>query len=300
MNEKYGLMVGIVTALSGFIAYFLISMGAFVFLSYEAPIWEFFALTFPCAIVTIGVDAIKKEIEAKKVSRALERYLSPEMLKKIIKDPNQVDLSTKRMVLTVMFVDMAGFTKISQTMEVEHLTEFLNDYFECVTEAIFEEQGAVDKFLGDGIMAFFGDPIRLSDHAQRAVAAAIMAQKKMALLSDRWRGKNIPELANGAKIRIGINTGPLVVGNVGSNRRLEYTCLGSTVNVASRLQTQAREGGITISLYTRMALDDSFNIEGPRWVKVKGIDEPIEVYDIVLPDDIHTPSEVREYESFPG
>lgn len=293
LNQRYGLMAGIIAALSGFMGYFLLSVGAFVFFSHEAPIAEFFALALPCAVVTIGVDAIKKEIEAKKVSRALERYLSPEMLKKIIKDPNQVDLSTKRMVLTVMFVDMVGFTKMSQTMEVESLTEFLNDYFECVTEAIFEEQGAVDKFLGDGIMAFFGEPIRLPDHAQGAVSAAIKAQQKIVLLNERWRDKNIAELANGIKIRIGINTGPLVVGNVGSNRRLEYTCLGSTVNVASRLQTQATEGGITISSYTRMALNESFNVKGPRWVQVKGIDEPLEVYDVLLPDDSDTPSVIR-------
>jgi class 3 adenylate cyclase len=149
-----------------------------------------------------------------------------------------------------------------------------------MTRIVFDHHGTVDKFLGDGLLAFFGDPIPLENHAESAVRAALDMQREMTELNAQWSAAGISETKGGLLIRIGIKTGVVIVGNLGSARRVEYTVVGSTVNIASRLQSIAPPGGIILCARTRAMIRGNIDCEGPDLVRVKGIDRDIEVYRI--------------------
>jgi adenylate cyclase len=261
------------------------SIALFTSLSYELPITEFLFVFMPGMLAGIIVRITTLELQAARASKAVERYLSPELLEHIVEEGMDLDLSTKRTELTIMFVDVEGFSTISETVDVEYINRLLNDFFEEMTQAIFQHRGTVDKFLGDGLLAFFGNPVPLENHAQAALRAALEMQKSMVKLNAELSQWGISELEKGISIRIGINTGLVIVGNIGSARRLEYTVLGSAVNIASRLQSLAPSGGIIMTARTHSLARDHVACEGPDHVKVKGIDKAIEVFRI-YPDAI--------------
>lgn len=257
-----------------------ISILFFASLSYDVPVTEFLFIFGPAAFAALAVRVAIIELQATRTSRAVERYLSPELLESIVSGDTELDLSTKRVELSIMFVDIKGFSTISETVAVEYINRLLNDFLDTMTQAVFEYHGTIDKFLGDGLLAFFGDPVPLENHAQAAVNSALKMQRDMAQFNAPWAGSGIAELAGGIQIRIGINSGLVVVGNVGSSRRLEYTVVGSAVNIASRLQSIAPPGGIIMTARTKALLKDDIKCEGPEYVRVKGIDKDIEVYKI--------------------
>ena len=149
-----------------------------------------------------------------------------------------------------------------------------------MTRAVFDNKGAVDKFLGDGLLAFFGEPVEVPNHAQAAVAAARQMKKEMERLNEKWSNMAIKEFENGVRIRIGITTGIVVVGNVGSHRRMEYTVLGSTVNLANRLQGLAGPGQILIEARTWSLVRDVTEFKSCQTVQVRGFDRDITVYEL--------------------
>jgi adenylate cyclase len=147
-----------------------------------------------------------------------------------------------------------------------------------MTRAVFDNKGTVDKFLGDGLLAFFGEPVEVANHAQAAVAAARQMQGEMTLLNEKWSNMGIKEFESGVHIRIGITTGIVVVGNVGSHRRMEYTVLGSAVNLASRLQALAEPGQIMIASRTWTLVRETTKFKSRQTVRVRGFDRDITVY----------------------
>ncbi len=156
------------------------------------------------------------------------------------------------------------------------MRRLLNEYFERMIEIVFEYEGTLDKFIGDGLMVFFGDPQSQPDHAVRCARAAIEMQKAARELDRIWSDRGDMPL----RIRIGINTGEVIVGNMGSRRRLSYTALGEPVNVAQRLEASAPVGGILVSERTRGLFDETVPIEPREPIRVKGIDTPVSVYEI--------------------
>lgn len=253
---------------------------AFMNRLYEIPFAAPFLIFAVPAMVSLAVRGISYESEAVRVSKALQRYLSPQMLEHIVKQKSDVDLSTKRTELTVLFADLVGFSSIAETVEVGYLEQFLNDFFEAMTRAVFDNKGTVDKFLGDGLLAFFGEPVEIVNHAQAAVATARQMQREMVRLNEKWSGMAISEFESGVRIRIGITTGIVVVGNVGSHRRMEYTVLGSAVNLASRLQALASPGQIIISSRTWTLAKDMAKFKSRQTVRVRGFDKEITVYEL--------------------
>ena len=258
----------------------LSSIAIFSMWSYDLPLTELLLVFVPGAFAGLMVRTATMELQAARASKAVERYLSPELLESIVEQGMELDLSTKRTELTVMFVDVEGFSSISEVVDVEYINRLLNEFFEAMTLAIFRHKGTVDKFLGDGLLAFFGNPVPLENHAQSAVRAAMEMQKSMVELNNRLSQWGINELEAGIRIRIGMNTGLMIVGNIGSSRRMEYTVLGSTVNIASRLQSLAPSGGIIMTTRTKVLAKDHIAYEGPDHVKVKGIEKAIEVFRI--------------------
>ncbi len=273
---KTGAIVGVAICLLVSLAS-LVSFAAF---SYDIPVMEFFLFFFPAAFVSLGIRGVTIERQAARVSRAMVRYLAQEVLDRILESGEGLDISVKRMELTIVFVDIQGFSTISETVGVEYVHRFLNDFFQRMTRAVFDHQGTIDKFLGDGLLAFFGDPVPLDNHAEAAVRAAIDMQREMIKLNQEWALSGISELKDGIHIRIGINTGVVIVGDLGSGRRVEYTVVGSAVNIAARLQSHAPAGGIMMSARTRAMVRDKISCEGPDSIRVKGIDRDIEVYRI--------------------
>jgi len=279
MPLKWGIAVGLFACFA-FVATSVLGMSV---LACEIPVAEILLIFGPCAAISVAIRALTIEVDASRSAKALQRYLSEEMLGKILSRDEEVDLSTKRLELTVLFADIEGFSTISETAEVEYVNEFLNDFFDRMTGAVFKYHGTVDKFLGDGLLAFFGEPVTLDSHATAAVRAALDMQREMKELNAKWGRSGIQELQKGIHIRIGINTGPVVVGNIGSRRRMEYTIVGSAVNIACRLQGEAPPGGILITARTRALTEDSIALDGPKTKRVKGIARTLEVYQVNPP-----------------
>ncbi len=218
--------------------------------------------------------------------RMLEAYFSPAIAKQILE--SGADIMEGRSVdITVMFTDIAGFTHMSDRMDPAEVQRFLGEYLEEMTACVFRNGGAVDKFMGDGIMAFFGYPetpgldsaenARLS--ALSGVRAGVEMQAAVARLNMRWEAQGRQSIA----IRIGLNTGHLIIGDMGSASRREFTLLGRNVNLAQRLESNCPKGGVLISARTAALVQDQFSLGEPLSIKVKGFDQEVEACEVVLP-----------------
>jgi len=232
-------------------------------------------------VALIGINVLRFfESERSRITLRLrfERYFAPQLISKILQTPEKL-LSAEKKVLTVLFSDIAGFTSWCTTQGPEQVLLTLNEYFEEMTAILFKNEGTIDKFIGDGLMAFFGDPIEQPDHAQRAVRTAIEMQQKLRELRGEWERQGRLQI----QIRIGINTGEVVVGDLGSKRIVEYTAIGSNVNLSQRLESKAPVGGILISDAVYRLAKDSFNTRFAGKITAKGITEEFDTYEVLVP-----------------
>src|SRR3972149_3672993 len=220
------------------------------------------------------VEQMKKD---ESVRANLARYLSPQIVEQIIKKNMQVNLGGDRKVVTVLFSDIRNFIRISETLPPDQLTRLLNEYFTEMARIIFENQGSLDKYIGDAIVAVFGSLIELENPAQSAVRAAIQMMERMPVLNERW----VRHYELKMDIGIGINTGEVFLGNVGSPERMEFTVIGDTVNVASRLSDLAQPGQILITRNTFACLGPDILCRDIPTVVVKGKKEKQEVFEIL-------------------
>jgi class 3 adenylate cyclase len=179
-------------------------------------------------------------------------------------------------LLTICFSDLKGFTEATENMEPEDTITLLNQYFTEMTRIIFKYGGTLDKFMGDGILIFFGDPIAFDDQAERAVEMAIEMREKTKELQRHWA-------ENGCNIDIcfGINTGYVTVGNIGSTSQMNYTVIGHQVNIAHRLQTEAKAGQILITARTLAGVKDIVETEEIKGIKLRGIHKPMNVFSVI-------------------
>ncbi len=166
------------------------------------------------------------------IKQAFKHYLSGDVIEKILRDPKHLQLGGEKRELTIMFTDLAGFSSFSEKLEPVELTALLNDYLTEMTDIIMEEGGTLDKYEGDAIIAFWNAPLEQSDHAIRACRAALRCQRRLAELRETYLKRTGATL----RMRVGLNTGPVVVGNMGSRKRFNYTILGDAANLASRLE----------------------------------------------------------------
>jgi adenylate cyclase len=236
----------------------------------------------PSLFIVIGVFStlayryINEEKEKESLRRSFEAYFPPSVVRKIMANPEMITSVGQKKELTIMFTDIKSFTTYSSTMTPDQIQKMLNVYFGAMVEIVFKYEGTVDKFIGDGLMVFFGDPEPQSDHALRCVKAAIEMQLKCRELKVRWEKEGLFPL----RVRVGINSGPVVVGNMGSSRRLSYTALGSDVNLAQRLESNAPVEGILISQRTFDLLDGQVKTTPHEPILVKGLSTPIQVYEV--------------------
>jgi len=204
---------------------------------------------------------------------ALERFLAPEVVEMVVANPD-IRLGGVNQEVTVMFADIRGFTGMSETLEPGRVVEILNEYFTRVTDVIFDNNGTLDKYIGDAVMAVFGAPISKGNDVANAVNSAIQIQRLVVELNRDAAARNWPEL----RVGIGINTGNAIAGNIGSPRRLDYTVVGDAVNTAQRLMANASGGQVLISESTAKKLNRSFDLERLPELKVKGRSEAVPVF----------------------
>ena len=209
--------------------------------------------------------------------QALERFLSSPIVERILANPDQVHLGGENQIATVFFADIRGFTRMSENMEPQRVVELLNEFFTEMTDLLFDNGGTLDKYLGDGIMALFGAPIAKPDDAQRAVKTAIEMQRALRRLNYGWKQRGQKPMEMG----IGVNTGAVTVGNIGSARRMDYTCIGDTVNLAARLCAHAAGGQVLISDLTFNSLKGKYPSQKLEPIRVKGKEFPVEIHEIV-------------------
>lgn len=242
-------------------------------------------LVFPegALAVSFGVAATVEYLiegrQRRQLRAAFDKYMSREVVEEIMRDPERIKLGGEKKELTVFFSDVAGFTTISEQLEPEELVELLNRYLSAMTDIIRRHRGNVNKYLGDGIMAIFGAPLGDPNHATLACHAALDSQAELAKLRDAWKAEGYPEIV----ARIGINSGPLVVGNMGSQERLEYTVMGDSVNLASRLEGANKFYETLILLGPRTYELAQRDIEAREvdLLRVKGKKEPVTVYELL-------------------
>lgn len=214
--------------------------------------------------------------EKKKIRNIFGRYVAPQVVDKILEDSDNIKLGGERRYISVLFVDIRGFTPLSEKAEPEQIVEILNNYLELCEQSIFKNNGTLDKFIGDATMAIYNAPLELEDHALQAVKTAwdmkMGAQKLKEDLFEKY-GKIVD-------FGIGVNTGYAVVGNIGSKKRMDYTAIGDTVNTSARLEANAKAGQILISESTYNHVKDQILATPLGGIKVKGKETLIQIYQV--------------------
>lgn len=268
--------------LNSFIFIFLLT-GFFVFLNFYLfeknriiiPAVSPLSVIFFSIFTSLSYQYLTEEREKKKIRIVFQHYVAPAVVNEILKDFSKLKLGGEKRVLTVLFSDIREFTSFSEKNSPEDVVKSLNEYFTEMTEIIFSENGTLDKFIGDAIMVIYGAPIYFPDHAERAVRTALRMQEKIKELQDIFGGS--------LKVGIGINTGEMVVGNMGSKSRWDYTVIGDSVNLAARLESLTKEykADIIISEYTYQQVKDKVEVKYLGRVKVKGKEEEVEIYEVL-------------------
>lgn len=271
----------------GWAALFSCTLLAFYFFinAWVLTAWHWdFRLVSPMLAVVLASAILLLErglTEEKEKNRArglLGRYVSPQIAAYILANPEKCVLGGERVEATVLFSDIRGFTAMSEKLAPEEVVGRLNEYLQVMTDQVFDNEGAVDKYVGDAIMALFGVPIPHPDHARRAVATAIAMQERLLELQAKWKSEGLAAI----DIGVGINTGEMVVGNIGARDRLDFTVIGDSVNLASRVESLNKEVGsrilITRAVYDRIGAE--LETRGPILAAVKGKEESVEVFEV--------------------
>jgi adenylate cyclase len=269
----------------------LVVTAAMVFASYEAAYLLFVSknlvmgiiypiLAYSFTYVSVVVYQFVSERRAKAAIKSLfSRYVDPSVVNQLVGNPDLVRLGGERKLMTVMFSDIANFTAVSEKLAPEDLVAHLNEYLTAMTEVVFQNAGTLDKYIGDAIVAFWGAPLELKDHAYHACRTAIEMTKRLDTLRAKWAEEGKPILS----FRVGVNSGEMVVGNVGGRERFDYTVIGDNVNLASRLESANKmyRTRILLSEYSYELVKDRVFARELDLIVVKGKTKPVKIYELI-------------------
>jgi adenylate cyclase len=267
---------------AGVVACLLLPIATAV-LAFRTGLWLVMIAPLAGALVTFAAGSVLNyTLEGRQkrfVKKVFQHYLSHQVIEQILKNPDQLRLGGQRRQMSVFFSDVAGFTTVAESLSPENLTELLNLYLSEMTEVIFSHGGTVDKYIGDAIVAFWNAPLEQPDHAVRACLTALDCQKRLVELRDQMRRQSGHEL----HMRIGLNTGPMVVGNMGSRNRFDYSILGDAVNLGARLEGACKQYGIWILMGegTYSESRDHFESREIDQIRVVGKREPVRIYELL-------------------
>lgn len=228
--------------------------------------------------LTESFNQMAKSLREKEmIKRAFTRYVAREVVEEILKDPERLVLTGERRDVTVLFCDVRGFTPLSERLSPEEVVSLLNEFYTLMIDTTFKHDGTLDKFLGDAVMSIFGAPIPHPDHSIRAIRTALAMQAGVEELSKRRMEAGKEPIAVG----IGVSAGEAVAGTVGTENRMEYTVIGDRVNLAARLEANAKPGQILMSQWTYEKVRDLVDVRPLGIMKVKGKEEQVEVYEVL-------------------
>ncbi|HXI62402.1 MAG TPA: adenylate/guanylate cyclase domain-containing protein [Pyrinomonadaceae bacterium] len=231
------------------------------------------------AQTAIAVENVRahERLAKEEVARAnYSRFLPEYVVKQMLENPESFKLGGVTQTITVLFADIRGFTRISEHAAPEQIVQLLNRYFSAMTDIIFAHGGTLDKYLGDGLMALFGAPTVTPKDAANAIAAAVAMQRRMLSINDELRAEGFPEIGIG----IGLHTGEVIVGYIGSERRSEYTAIGDAVNTSSRLESNAKAGEILVSEVTAQAARSRYQLAPRDPITVKNREQPVPLFEV--------------------
>jgi adenylate cyclase len=265
---------------------------------------RYIGLAFPFASLALtflslsAVNFLATSREKSFLHSAFSRYLSPVIINELIADPSKLNLGGEKREMTAIFTDIQGFSTISEKVDPADLVRLLNMYLTAMSTIVMDNLGTIDKYEGDAIIAFFGAPLRREEHAVLACRSAIQIKKAEAILNEKIKAENLSP--SPLYTRIGINTGAMIVGNMGAENKMDYTIMGNEVNLAARLEgvnKQYHTGGILISEYTRKNIGDEFLCRTLDRVRVVGINKPLRLYELLdlkeeAPPDIAKAAEI--------
>jgi adenylate cyclase len=224
--------------------------------------------------------------EAERITR-LKRYLSPQLVAAVLSGKESDVLKPTRQEVSIVFSDLRNYTRFSETSEPEEIIAMLSDFHALYGEIIFQYDGTLERFAGDGVMVFFGAPVPFKDHASRAVAMAVAARERLVDLRNKWK-----KLGYSLDISFGVSTGYVFVGNIGFEGRMDYAAIGKTTNLAARLCAAAKGGEILISRKTLFQVEDLVEVEETGALEVKGFSEPVMAYNVIRMKAPFTPTPV--------
>jgi adenylate cyclase len=255
-------------------------------------------MVFPLLVLSLNYTAltayyyVTEERERKRIKGTFRQYVAPLVIDELLEAPDRLKLGGEEKVLTVLFSDIEGFTGYSEYYTPHEMINILSDYFEKMSEKIFAFRGTLKEYVGDELMAFFGAPLEQADHAQKACAAALAMREQLRALRLEWQAVDRPAL----KARTGINSGPMLVGNLGSRYRFAYGVLGDQVNLGSRLEGLNKIYGteILIGENTAKLVKDDFILREVDSVRVVGRQQCVRVYELVTSSSAVLPKEQEQ------
>lgn len=238
-------------------------------------------------VITIVMTALLKQLfiilsvdkTSELIKRAMGKYVSKDVMKKVLSDLDKLKLGGIRTVVTILFVDIRNFTRISENLSPQDVTSILNEYFSAIEPVIGKYHGIVNKYMGDGVLAVFGEPIKDDNHALNAINCGVEITEKVKILREKLLKEGKPKI----EIGIGINTGEVFAGNIGTEERLEYTVIGDNVNLAYRIESynQILRTSFLISQYTYEYVKDYVDVVKLSHVEIKGKSKPIDIYEVL-------------------
>ncbi|HEV3485797.1 MAG TPA: adenylate/guanylate cyclase domain-containing protein, partial [Vicinamibacterales bacterium] len=299
----FAMLVGLMAAL---LPYLAAAAGALLIVS----VWTWYSLTafddglwlnMTQPLMSIGIALFAgtayqyfvEGAEKRVVKRLFGRYVSKDVYQQLVSNPELAELGGKRREMSVLFSDIRGFTTVTEKGDPEELVAQLNEYFSRMVEIVFRHKGTVDKFVGDMVMALFGAPLDDADHAEHAVTAAVDMVRELGELNQKWAAEGRAQL----DIGIGVNSGDMIAGNIGSSSIMSYTVIGDNVNLGARLESLNKDykTRIIISDATRSRLHGNYDIRPLGDVVVKGKTRPVAIFEVLVPSPLQaaTPEEVK-------
>jgi adenylate cyclase len=232
-----------------------------------------------CHIGVLTYRYLDENKDKRKIKGMFQHYISATVVNELLKNPGMLKLGGERKVATAFFSDIKSFTSVSETLEPEKLVSVLNEYLSAMTDIILRYEGYLDKYEGDAIVSMFGIPVEQNDHAVRACNAALDMRKELAILRQMWKREGKPAF----EARIGINSGPMIAGNIGGKDRFDYTAIGDSVNLASRLEGANKMYNtiIIISEDTFYHVHEKFWCRELDFIRVKGKNQPVRIYELI-------------------
>ena len=276
---------GMLLVVAGWTWFSLYSFGHGVWVNMAQPLLACAVALFAGTAYQYFVEGAEKRV----VKKLFGRYVSKDVYHQLISNPELAELGGKRREMSVLFSDIRGFTAVTEKGDPEALVGQLNEYFSRMVGVVFHHKGTVDKFVGDMVMALFAAPLDDPDHAENAVAAAVEMVRELGELNRKWAAEGRPQL----DIGVGVNSGEMIAGNIGSSSIMSYTVIGDNVNLGARLESLNKEYGtrIIISDATRSLLRGQYEIRGLGDVVVKGKTRPVAIFQVVVPPPLQAASE---------